>query len=131
MTTVLDASALLAHLLDEAGGDLVGAALHRGARMSSVNWSEVLAKTSDLGSDPRALTDDLRARGLFSTLEIVAFDAADAVLSAELRAPTRQADLSFGDRACLSLGIRLGLPVMTADRTWRAVRTDAEVVAIR
>ncbi len=39
--TVFDASALLAYLGNEAGSDVVEAALETGGRCSTANWSEV------------------------------------------------------------------------------------------
>jgi PIN domain nuclease of toxin-antitoxin system len=39
--------------------------------------------------------------------------------------------LSLGDRACLALGLRLGSPVVTADRVWATVDVGVEIVLIR
>lgn len=50
--TVLDASALLAYLLDEAGADEVEQALGDQAAIGAVNLAEVLSKLSDAGEDP-------------------------------------------------------------------------------
>jgi len=44
MTTVLDASTLLALLQDEPGSDVVEAALHREPICSAANWSEIAQK---------------------------------------------------------------------------------------
>ena len=49
MTVVLDASALLAYLLDEPGAEVVEGLLGD-ARMASVNWAEVVQKAlSEIG----------------------------------------------------------------------------------
>ena len=48
MTVVIDASAVLAILKDEPGAE-VAITYVRGALLSAVNLSEVLAKASDLG----------------------------------------------------------------------------------
>lgn len=57
----MDASALLAYLRDEPGGEVVGRALESGAFLSAVNWAEVLSKLAEGGQDPedaaRALAD--------------------------------------------------------------------------
>jgi PIN domain nuclease of toxin-antitoxin system len=37
----------------------------------------------------------------------------------------------LGDRACLALALRLGLPVMTADRIWGKVTLGVDVQLIR
>ena len=40
---------------------------------------------------------------------------------------TRPLGLSLGDRACLALGISLGVSIYTADRDWKKVKVSAEV----
>jgi ribonuclease VapC len=54
----------------------------------------------------------------------------DAVRIAELMPRQRELDLSLGDRACLALALRLGLPVLTADRSWLKLE-EPEVRPIR
>ena len=44
---------------------------------------------------------------------------------------TRDAGLSFGDRACLSLGRVKTMPVLTADRAWAQLDVGVEVVVCR
>lgn len=39
--------------------------------------------------------------------------------------------LSLGDRACLSLAVLRGLPVLTADRVWARLTVGIEVHCIR
>ena len=112
MTAVLDASAAIAVLKREPGAEAVLARLPGGA-ICAVNFSEVLAKVLEDGDDPGAAR---RVHGL--GLEVHPFDAARARRAALLRPPTRRLGLSLGDRACLSLGLALGLPVVTADRAW-------------
>ncbi len=56
---------------------------------------------------------------------------ADAVAAAELRIPTMAAGLSLGDRACLALGQRMGLPVLTTDRVWQSLDVGVEIRVIR
>ncbi|MDQ3772300.1 MAG: type II toxin-antitoxin system VapC family toxin [Actinomycetota bacterium] len=131
VTTVLDASALLAHLLDEPGAGEVNESLDEGAVISAVNWAEVLSRLSDLGSDPRRVAADLEAQGLLATLTIVPFDPEDAITVGALRNATRGPGLSLGDRACLSLALRLGAPALTADRAWDEVDSEVEVRQIR
>ena len=38
---------------------------------------------------------------------------------------------ALGDRACLSLGLRLGLTVVTCDRAWAQLPLDLEVQLLR
>lgn len=110
---VLDASAILAFVNDEPGGAEVALAFSRGVA-SSVNWCEVLTKAEDTGTDTAGLREDLEALGL----RILAFSAEDAEGAAGLRAATRSAGLSLGDRACIGLAQRLGAKVLTTERAW-------------
>ena len=123
---VLDSSALLALLNDEPGANVV-AGLLRNAAMSTVNISEVTAKLDEAGI-PEPVTR--RAIGEL-VLDMVAFDAEQAVQAGILRRATMSAGLSLGDRACLGLAKRLGVPAATADRAWRRVDVGVELTLIR
>ncbi len=113
---VIDASAILAAILGEAGGDAV---FHRldGAAVSAVNVAEVYtyAALNDLP------TDAIDAFFADTGIEIAAFDHAQAVAAGGLAAVTRKAGLSLGDRSCLALARLRGAEVLTADRPWAAV----------
>jgi ribonuclease VapC len=129
---VLDASAFLAYLHDEPGSALVEAALRQGSVMSIINWAEVLSKVADRGNDPQALARELETQGLLGQeLEVIALTQADAVAIAQFRPLTKSIGLSLGDRACLALGQRLGLPVLTSDRVWEGVSLGVEIQVIR
>jgi PIN domain nuclease of toxin-antitoxin system len=52
-------------------------------------------------------------------------------MAGRLWAPTRQLGLSLGDRACLSLGLRLGLTVLTCDRAWAQLSLDVVIQLLR
>jgi len=60
---VLDASALLAYLLDEPGAEVVDGVLAE-AVMASVNWAEVIQKAISAGVEVDGLLEDLQALGL-------------------------------------------------------------------
>jgi ribonuclease VapC len=124
MKVILDASALLAWLQDEPGAEVVEEALHHAA-ISSLNWSEVYQKSLAHGVDTSGLRSDLEAVGLF----ILPFDAEDAERTAALW--SAGSNLSLADRACLALGVRLGVPVWTCDRVWEQLAAAVEVVVIR
>lgn len=127
MTIVLDASAILANLLAEPGGDLVGARIVTDGVVSMVNLSEVVAKTIERGGT------DLQVDAIieqFSSRSYV-FDAPQARAAGLLRRATRAAGLSFGDRACLALGLALGVPVLTADRAWAGLDVGVEIEVMR
>ncbi len=123
---VLDASALLAFLQGEPGADLVQLVLDRSA-MSTANWSEVCQRAIARELDLADLRDDVIGLGL----ELSPMTVDDAEGAAALWPVTRPAGLSLGDRACLALAQRLGVPALTADRAWLDLGLDVQVRAIR
>ena len=125
-TCVLDASALLALLQSEPGGDEVEKLLETAA-ICSVNWSEVAQKALDWQAEIEGLRQELEALGL----EILPLTAPLAETTARLRPSTRQAGLSLGDRACLALAAVLGLPAVTADRIWPDLGLPIEIRVVR
>lgn len=123
---VLDASAVLAVLQEEPGAETVESLLAE-CVISTVNLSEVVAKLVDNGIDGAAavrLTEAQAFRPVDHTLDL-------ARIAGTLRAETRAAGLSLGDRACLALALALGLPVFTTDRAWQGLPLDIEVRSIR
>ncbi|HXF50513.1 MAG TPA: type II toxin-antitoxin system VapC family toxin [Dehalococcoidia bacterium] len=123
---VLDASALLAAVRGEPGGDRVESQIGVAA-MCAVNWAEVAQKSLAYGIDAAALRADLVAAGL----TIVPFAAEDAEVSARLWFLTQSSGLSLADRACLSLALRLGVPALTADRLWADIDVGVDVQVVR
>jgi ribonuclease VapC len=74
----------------------------------------------------------LKARGIVNGLvQIEPFMEADVPEVARLRLLTKAIGLSLGDRACLALGRKLGLPVFTADQAWENVGVAVEVRLVR
>lgn len=121
---VLDASALLALLRNEPGADKVAAAIAN-ARMSSVNFAEVVSHFIHAGMPAGEVDAMLRPL----PVAIADADQGLATIAGRLRAATAEAVLSLGDRFCLALARRDGLPALTADRQWRAV-ADAVGVTV-
>ena len=96
--------------------------------MSSVNWAEVLQKITARGIlAPGDVSGDLGTIGLGG----IPFTANDAERSARIWSLSRHVGLSLGDRACISLAQRLGLPAITADRVWATLDLEVEVRVIR
>ncbi|PXA85602.1 PIN domain-containing protein [Caulobacter sp. D4A] len=128
MTTefVMDSSAILALVFQEPGREHVAVALP-GALISSVNLTEVISKMLDRGLSLEQVDDQMSD---FSVVT-VNFDRDLAIQAGVLRSTTRHKGLSLGDRACLALAMREGLPVMTADRAWSDLDLPVEVVLIR
>jgi len=117
VTTLLDASALLAAINEEAGADRVSRVLGDAA-MSTVNVAEVTGKLIDFGWRSAEITD------LVERLQILSlpFELRDAVASAELRREVSRFGLSLGDRACLATAMRPGYRVLTAAKSWARVK---------
>ncbi len=122
IVAVVDASALLALLLGEPGGDKVSAILDSSA-VSAVNWSEIVAYYARDGASEqeiRQLIDPL-------PVERVPFGEPLSYIAGLLIPATRAAGLSFGDRACLALARQLGVKAMTTDRPWSGIAHAAGV----
>jgi ribonuclease VapC len=113
--SVLDASGLLIYLQREPGYERVRAAFAEGTVIGSVNLAEVYAKVVERQLAIDEVAERLRALGL----GVVPFTEEDARNSAILYPKARALGLSLADRACLALGLRLRVPVLTADRTWK------------
>lgn len=114
MTTVLDASAILALLLKEPGAHVVEAALEGDTRCGAANWSEVAQKVSSLD---RAYWEPVRAtllHGYGMRIEPVVVEDAEWAARRWIRGE----GLSLADRLCLALGERLDAPIITADLAW-------------
>lgn len=126
MTVVLDASALLAYLQDEPGSNSVDEILSE-AVISSVNWAEVVQKSVAAEVAVEGMLDELQALGL----KVASFTAEDGELAGLLWMQTKNLGLSLGDRACLSLAMRLKVSVLTSDRIWSSLKLNLNIVAIR
>ncbi|MCY7285549.1 MAG: type II toxin-antitoxin system VapC family toxin [Cyanobacteria bacterium CAN_BIN43] len=123
---VLDASALLALMNGEAGSDIVSSQLPNAA-MLSVNFGEVVAKLTSIEWTESEIRQALGALAI----DVMPFDRELAYRSGLLRAQTKSIGLSFGDRACLALGERLGVPVLTSDRAWASLKLNVVITVIR
>jgi ribonuclease VapC len=127
VSSVLDASAVLAIMLGESGAERVRQAIAEGAYISAVNVTEVVTRQLDRGvteSNARANVDELE-------IDVVSFDEDLAYRAGLLRSATRSAGLSLGDRACLALAERLGVPALTADRAWGTLQLNIQIDVIR
>jgi len=121
MTVVLDASAILAFVQAEPGGEVVEASLDD-ASCGAAGWSEAAQKVLAAGRDwslVKALLESYEVR-----VEPVTAD------DGERAAERWQAGsgLSLADRLCLALGDRLDVEVLTADRAWGS---DSRITQIR
>ena len=97
------------------------------ALITSVNWAEVLQKSLSAGVEAKGLRQELQALGL----AVEPFSAGDADTAALLWPQTRNLGLSLADRACLSLALRLNLPVLTCDRIWAELTLPLRIQLLR
>lgn len=121
---VLDASAVIAMLRDEPGGDQVSGLAGK-ASICAVNLAEVIARIAQ--EDPQGAM----SRVLMLPFRIVNFDAGLAIDAGLLRSTTDKEGLSLGDRACLALARRNGAPAWTTDQPWAKVDVGVEIVLLR
>lgn len=123
---VVDASAVLALLNQETGSEAISQVIGNAA-ISAVNLSEVIAKLAEAGIPE----EDIQQILFNLNLEVIAFNQEQALQAGMLRPVTKSIGLSFGDRACLALGIFLNQPVITTDRLWSSLSLGIEIRVVR
>lgn len=123
---VLDASAVLALLFGEPGGDLVAAHIGE-AVLCAVNLAEVMSKLDDRG----ASAEQKRAVSAQLVPIVRPLTAEQAIVAGNLRGATRGLGLSLGDRCCLALARDMDAPLMTADRAWQQLDVGTRIKVIR
>ena len=126
MNNVVDASALLAVSFNESGSEVVENIL-KGAYVSAINFSEVLAKVAERTSDLTVAGAYFKGLGI----KVIAFDEAQTYATAALRAKTKSKGLGVADRACLALALSLEAEVYTADKLWAELNIGAKIRLIR
>lgn len=118
---LLDASALVAWLLEERGEQTIDRLLPVSA-ISTVNLAEAFERVTQTEWSVESAVDELRAVGL----TLLPFEAEDAALVPQLRragrklpgAPANGSALSLGDCCCLAVAVRRQLAVITDDGAW-------------
>jgi len=123
---VVDASAVLAAIQNEEGGDYVKKHIDR-CVICSVNWSEVLQKLRHSECEVEKIDEFLNALGLV----IIDFTEEDAKVCASLWDNCKSLGLSLADRACLATGLRLKTKIITADRVWKKLEINSQIHLIR
>lgn len=127
MKVVLDASALLALILDESGADVVQAALDHEVLLSVVNFAEVVGRAERAGIKP----EDAHNGILALPLQLVQLDEKMAFEMGKLAGVGRPLGLSLGDCACLATAKVLGTDVLTADKVWAKLKIGLKIRLIR
>lgn len=123
---VVDASAIIAFIYNEPGADKVLQFISS-ASISSVNLSEVVTDVLKRGADIIETREHLSQL----PLEIIPFNAELAYEAAALEKYRKSHNLSFGDRACLSTGLRLNSKIVTADTKWATLPLSLDIEVIR
>lgn len=126
MSVALDASALLAFLFGDPGHEQVAAVIDD-CELSTVNLAEVISRFARDGHDPGLVYRQIAGSGI----RILPFGGEDATLVAQLLLPTRALGLSLGDRACLALALRRGIPALTADQAWSKLTLPIRIQIVR
>lgn len=126
MNGALDASALLALLFGEPGAEEVADVIAAGAAASTVNLSEVATVLVRHGKDPLQILAPVCEQ-----VAVESFTDVDAFAAAALYPKTSKRGLSLGDRSCLALAQRLGVPALTAEQVWADLDIDVDVQLIR
>ena len=123
---VLDASAVLCAVRNEAGADVVLRHM-RGGLISTVNVGAVMLKLLDSGKVLSEVAEYLQTL----ELRMIDFEFEQAVVATSLRPFIKRANLSYADRACLALGLIRQLPVLTTDRIWGELDIGVDIHVIR
>lgn len=129
---VLDASAVLARIHNEPGGERIDAlldALDAGdecqVSVSSVNWCEIL---TCLWRESVANPGE-RLTSLLAGVAFVPFGRSEADLAASIA--LLDPALSLGDRACLALARALDATAWTTDKLWTRLPVGAKIEMLR
>ena len=123
---VLDTSAVLAVMHGESGAEAVRPWLGRCA-ISAVNYAEAASKLIEGGASRYWAREAIVGLGLI----VMDFDQALAERAGELRPLTRHRGLSLGDRACIALAEREGVPIITTDRNWHDILPGLDIRIVR
>lgn len=126
VSTVIDASALLAMLFAEPGAGRVADAIGEGAATSTVNLSEVATILIRHQCDAEGILEPVSEQ-----VSVEPFTDRDAFAAATMYPQTASRGLSLGDRSCLALAHRLGVPALTAEHAWTDLPLDIDVQLIR
>jgi ribonuclease VapC len=122
---VLDSSALIALIKGETGAEIIEPLLG-GVVMSTINISEVAGILIDLGMSMEECKSSIEP---YIDL-VVPLDMEQSFEMAFLKKLTKHKGLSFGDRACIALGIKMALPIYTADKVWANLELEGTKIRL-
>lgn len=125
MRHVLDASALLAILLQEQGAEVVSGTL-MSACIGSVNLAEVAASLARRGGTP----DQVRRTLDWVTIMIVPLERSVATEAGALWLATKAVGASLGDRCALALARVLDATLVTSDHALAGIAPSLGVIPL-
>jgi len=120
---LLDASAVIAYIRKEPGGQEVLQAITQGKHDFLVSAVQLVEVEGKLVSDGNFTPEQVRTRihQLGHLLEVVPFDARMQKAAGFYYARRRPYDLSLGDALCLGMAEVLGADVMTGEQSWASI----------
>lgn len=124
--TVLDASALICLARREPAWEKV-AAFGLLCEISAVNLVEVAYRLTSHGipmADVEPLIRPMIGR-------VVPFDQSQSLIAASIHKQTREHGISLADCAALALAMSRQATIVTADRKWKSLCLDLNIVQIR
>ncbi len=127
IVNVLDASAVIALLLEEPGAENLTDEILENAVASTVNLAEVQTKLVQWGYDP----DEAWVDTLDQVTAAEPYTSQQAKIAGTLVQMTRPLGLSLGGRSCLALAIFLGAEVYTTEQSWRNLKLAVPIHIIR
>lgn len=127
---LLDASALLAVLLNEPGEEMVAGIMETGScYVSLINFSEAIFKLLRSGKHKK---EDVLSALQELTFELYSPTEKDAVVAAcDFVPQTRALNLSLGDRFCLAIAKNNHWIAVTADHSWKDIQEGPKVQLLR
>jgi ribonuclease VapC len=123
---VLDASALIALIHKEPGGEKVRPLMGH-AVISAVNLAETIQRLRRAGTP----IEEVRHALAQLIPNSIPFDETLAYVAASIHERTRHCGLSFGDCACLALALSREAPAVTAERHWHKAEVGVKIIKIR
>ena len=129
MKAVVDASAVLAYLFEEIGGEQLSLAMQNGSVMSSVNKAEVVSRQIRDG-----ISGESAIAAMFAfDLPAIPFEENMIEAMTTILPFAKRANLSLGDCICLATAKVMELPALTGDRRWKDIESEigVEVILIR
>lgn len=125
--SIIDSSALLAVIYNEDGIEEAQKKYFDHSYMSVINAAECLMILNKNG-----MPIDVAQNLLESIIsKFIPTEYHDTPLIAQVKNENIPLELSLGDSTCIALGSKLGVNIITADKTWSEVRCKSKITCIR